>query len=71
MTPHEFIKKWKPVSLSERATAQERFIDLCRLFDHPAPIEDDPTGERFTFEKGLTKTGGGQGFADVWKRYSA
>jgi type II restriction/modification system DNA methylase subunit YeeA len=70
MTPHEFIKKWKPVSLSERATAQEHFIDLCRLFDHPTPVEEDPTGGRFTFEKGLTKTGGGQGFADVWKRGS-
>lgn len=28
----------------------------------------DPRGEWFTFEKGVTKTGGGDGFADVWKR---
>jgi type II restriction/modification system DNA methylase subunit YeeA len=26
------------------------------------------TGEWFTFEKGATKSGGGEGFADVWKK---
>ncbi len=50
MTPLQFVDKWRPVALTERASAQEHFIDLCRLFDHPTPIEDDPTGERFTFE---------------------
>jgi hypothetical protein len=68
MTPHAFIRKWKLVTLTERAAAQEHFIDLCRLLGHPTPAEDDPTGERFAFEKGVTKTGGGDGFADVWKQ---
>ncbi len=68
MTPRDFIRKWKPVALTERATAQEHFLDLCRLFDHPTPAEADPTGETFTFEKGVSKTGGGEGFADVWKK---
>jgi len=68
MTPHEFIRKWKGNELSERAAAQEHFIDLCRLFDHPTPAEADRSGETFAFEKGVTKTGGGDGFADVWKR---
>ena len=68
ITPAEFVRKWRPVTLTERATAQEHFIDLCRLFDHPTPVEDDPTGEQFTFEKGVHKAGGGDGFADVWKR---
>jgi type II restriction/modification system DNA methylase subunit YeeA len=68
MTPQEFIKKWKPVALTERASAHEHFLDLCRLLEHPTPAEDDPTGEHFAFEKGATKTGGGEGFADVWKR---
>jgi type II restriction/modification system DNA methylase subunit YeeA len=68
MTPQDFIRKWKPVALTERATAQEHFLDLCRLLEHPTPAEDDPTGERFTFEKGVPKTGGGDGFADVWKK---
>jgi type II restriction/modification system DNA methylase subunit YeeA len=68
MTPFAFIKKWKTVALTERQTAQEHFIDLCSLFGHPTPSEDDPTGERFAFEKGATKVGGGRGFADVWKK---
>ena len=68
MTPQDFIRKWKPVALTERATAQEHFIDLCRLFDHPTPVEDDPLGDHFTFEKGAPKTGGGEGWADVWKK---
>jgi len=68
MTPHEFIRKWKDNNLTERASAQEHFIDLCRLFDHPTPTEADRKGEEYAFEKGVTKTGGGDGFADVWKR---
>lgn len=68
MTPHEFIRKWKGHELSERASAQEHFIDLCRLFDHPTPTEADRRGEAYAFERGVTKTGGGDGFADVWKR---
>lgn len=68
MTPLAFIKKWKRASLTERQTAQEHFIDLCSLFGHPTPTEDDPTGERFAFEKGASKVGGGKGFADVWKK---
>ena len=51
-----------------RATAQEHFIDLCRLFGHPTPVEDDPVGDHFTFEKGAPKTGGGEGWAEVWKK---
>jgi type II restriction/modification system DNA methylase subunit YeeA len=68
MTPQDFIRKWKPVALTERATAQEHFIDLWRLFDHPTPIEADPVGDHFTFEKGAPKSGGGEGWADVWKK---
>jgi type II restriction/modification system DNA methylase subunit YeeA len=68
MTPSEFIRKWKPVALTERATAQSHFNDLCALLGHDDPITADPMGEWFTFEKGATKTGGGEGFADVWKR---
>ena len=68
MTPQDFIRKWKPVALTERATAQEHFIDLCRLFDHPTTAEDDPKGDHFAFEKGASKIGGGDGWADVWKK---
>lgn len=68
MTPHDFIRKWKSHALTERAAAQEHFIDLCRLFEHPTPAEADPAGEFFTFEKGAAIVGGGDGWADVWKR---
>jgi type II restriction/modification system DNA methylase subunit YeeA len=68
MSPSEFIRKWKSVALTERAAAQSHFNDLCTLLNHEDPVTADPKGEWFTFEKGLTKTGGGEGFADVWKR---
>lgn len=68
MTPIAFIKKWKRATLTERQAAQEHFIDLCLLFGHPTPSEDDPSGTRFAFEKGAAKVGGGKGFADVWKK---
>lgn len=68
MKVNEFIDKWKRISLNERASAQEHFIDLCRLMEHPTPAEDDPLGEHFTFEKGVVKTAGTQGYADVWKK---
>ena len=48
--------------------AQEHFIDLCRLLDHPTPAEADPSRTWYTFEAGATKATGGQGYADVWKR---
>jgi hypothetical protein len=67
MTPQDFIRKWKTHALTERA-AQEHLLDLCRLFDHPTPAEDDPKWDRFTFEKGATIAGGGDGWADVWKK---
>ena len=68
MTANEFIAKWKNVELTESAAAQSQFIDLCRLLDEPTPSEADPKGEWYAFEKGALKTGGGDGWADVWKR---
>lgn len=68
MTPQEFAAKWAASKLGERAGSQSHFIDLCRLLDEPTPAEVDPDGTFFTFEKGALKTGGGKGWADVWKR---
>ena len=67
-TPNEFIIKWKASTLKERSASQEHFLDLCRLIGHPTPAQSDPTGEHFTFERGASKTGSGQGWADVWKK---
>ena len=68
MTPRDFITKWQAAELKERAASQEHFLDLCRLIGHPTPAEADPMGESFCFERGAAKTGGGDGWADVWKR---
>jgi len=68
MNVAEFVKKWQRVDLKERSASQEHFIDLCRTLGHPTPVEADPTGETFCFEKGAAKEGGGDGFADVWKK---
>ena len=69
MTPGTFIAKWRASELNERSVAQEHFIDLCRLLGEPTPAEADPTGERYCFERGARKDGGGDGWADVWKRH--
>ena len=68
MTPSAFIAKWRPVELKERSTAQTHFNDLCALLGLDDPVAADPKGEWFTFEKGATKTGGGEGWADVWRK---
>ena len=68
VTPDQFITKWKAAELKERSAAQSHFIDLCRLLDEPAPTDVDPKGDWYAFERGATKTTGGEGWADVWKR---
>ena len=68
MNPNDFVDKWRNVKLKERSAVQEHFLDLCALVGHGSPAQEDPTGERFTFEAGASKQKGGQGWADVWKR---
>jgi len=68
MNAAQFIAKWRKVALTERSASQQHFLDLCEVFDHPKPAEADPQGSTFTFEKGVQKRGGKDGWADVWKR---
>jgi type II restriction/modification system DNA methylase subunit YeeA len=72
ISPQKFIAKWSASELTERASSQSHFIDLCRLLDQPTPTEADPAGDWYTFEKGATKapgpTEGKRGWADVWKK---
>jgi hypothetical protein len=68
LTPHEFIQKWQAVSLSERSACQQHFLDLCELLGQPKPAAADPEGAWYTFERGVRKTEGGNGWADVWMR---
>ena len=66
MTPQQFIQKWKDNPLKERASYQLHFIDLCALIGVPTP--SPATAETYCFERGATRTGPGQGWADVWKQ---
>ncbi|MFM7445645.1 MAG: type IIL restriction-modification enzyme MmeI, partial [Tabrizicola sp.] len=68
MTPDEFIAKWRVVELKERSASQSHFNDLCRLLSIEEPALADPKGEWFTFERGAGKVGGGEGWADVWRK---
>jgi type II restriction/modification system DNA methylase subunit YeeA len=68
LTLTEFVRRWKIASLSERSSAQKHFINICEMLGQPQPAEADPTGERYTFEKAVSKVYGGYGFADVWLR---
>ncbi len=66
MTPKEFIDKWKDNPLKERASYQLHFIDLCALLGVPHPSPG--SHETYCFERGATRTGAGNGWADVWKQ---
>lgn len=68
LTAPEFVARWQNCALSERSAAQSHFIDLCDLLGEPRPAEVDQEGKTYTFEKGVTKTSGQHGFADVWMR---
>jgi type II restriction/modification system DNA methylase subunit YeeA len=63
-----FVRKWNASILTERSAYQQHFRDLCEALGVPHPTEEDDTGNSYTFEKHIPKTGGGKGFADVWKR---
>ena len=67
MQPAAFVMKWKNSKLKESASSKEHFIDLCGMLGMETP-GNDPTGAEFAFEKGLEKSTGGQGYADVWRK---
>lgn len=66
LTLPEFVARWKASTQAERSAYQQHFIDICNLRGQPRPAEVDQTGENYTFEKGVAKTG--DGWADVWVR---
>ena len=68
MTPDQFIDKWRASTLKERSASQSHFIDLCKLLGVENPTDADQQGENYCFERGASKTAGGEGWADVWKR---
>lgn len=68
MTPQEFTTKWQAANLTERGSCHEHFLDLCEILGQPKPAAADPDGAWYCFEKGVTKSAGGNGWADVWMR---
>lgn len=52
MTPAEFVSKWQDVNFGEKQASQEMFLDICRLVEHPSPVE---VGNKdvFTLEKAV------------------
>lgn len=68
LTIPQFQARWRGVALTERAASQSHFIDLCHALGVPTPVEADPAGQFYAFEKGAEKLGGGKSFADVWYR---
>ena len=68
MTPEQFITKWKSSTLKERSASQSHFNDLCAVLGVDNPVDADQKGDWYCFERGASKTAGGEGWADVWKR---
>ena len=68
MTPQQFVDTWKKTSLSERSACHSHFLALCELLNQPKPVDADPDGAWYTFERGVNKSDGGHGWADVWKK---
>jgi type II restriction/modification system DNA methylase subunit YeeA len=68
MPPETFIAKWKASTLKERSASQSHFNDLCDVLGVEKPTDVDQKGEWYCFERGASKTAGGEGWADVWKK---
>ncbi|CAN5307240.1 hypothetical protein BH20ACT11_BH20ACT11_13120 [soil metagenome] len=66
LTLQEFANRWSKSQLKESAASQQHFLDLRRMLGQKQPVEVDPEGEFFTFERSVKVQGGGKGFADVW-----
>jgi type II restriction/modification system DNA methylase subunit YeeA len=68
LTLPEFVRRWKIFSQTENAGSQTHFNNLCEILGQPTPAESDSAGENYAFEKHVSRTRGGKGFADVWLR---
>ena len=63
----DFVAKWQRVSARETQAAQSHFNDLCAVLGVENPIEGDPEGIAYAFEKGIRRPDGSTGQADVRK----
>ena len=67
-SPKDFIENWKASTLNERQGSQLHFQQLCELLGVPKPTGTSLRDGGYGFEVNVDKTGGGIGYADVWKR---
>ena len=68
MSVDQFVEKWSNAALREKANAQTHFNDLCAMLGVETPVESDPSGATYTFEKRVDLHDGSSGDADIWKR---
>ncbi|TSA87900.1 class I SAM-dependent DNA methyltransferase [Deinococcus detaillensis] len=66
LSPSAFVSKYQKVTVNEKAAVQTHFNELCELLQVPKPLDYDPTGSEYRFEKHVVKTTGKKGYADVW-----
>ena len=67
MSVEDFVAKWQRVSAGETQASQSHFNDLCAVLGVENPIEGDPEGVAYAFEKGVKRPDGSTGQADVRK----
>ncbi len=67
ITAEKFVGDWKISTLNEKQGAQTHFRELCRMLAVPEPSATS-RAEGYCFEEFVDKVGGGQGYADAWKR---
>lgn len=67
MSVDAFVEKWRRVSAGETQAAQSHFNDLCDVIGVPKPLDADPEGVEYAFEKGVKRPDGSTGQADVRK----
>lgn len=67
MNVDPFIARWREIAArpdtSESGFAKQHFLELCEALE-----VERPGAAGYRFEQPVRKLGGGQGFADVWKR---
>ncbi|MEX2141963.1 MAG: hypothetical protein WD894_22040 [Pirellulales bacterium] len=60
--PQQVSGTWFEAQLSERNAYQQRFCDLCDVLGQPKPADADRDGAWYTFERGVTRTDGENGW---------
>lgn len=62
LTVPDFVLRWKIAgNQTERQVYQEHFRDICALIGQPTPVEHDPEGDAYCFERHVAKNKGGKG----------